>query len=280
MIGKINKIIPMSVVDGDGNRTAIFLQGCNYNCLYCHNPETINPCIHCGICVDPCPTKALSVQNRRVVWDSSICIDCDKCVEVCPHNSSPKITFLSGVETAKLVEKNMPFITGITTSGGECTLQHEYLVELYTEVKKLGLSVLTDTNGGVDLSLPKYRELVELSDGFMIDVKSWNKDDHHKLTGAYNYTVKKNLKFLSNLDKISEIRTVCIDGIDNESVIRSCGEFLMQELARKPIAYKIIAYRHYGVRNEFQFLKSPSAEELRRLEEVAIYMGFSPVIVV
>ena len=36
----INRIIPFSSVDGPGNRTAIFLQGCNINCKYCHNPET------------------------------------------------------------------------------------------------------------------------------------------------------------------------------------------------------------------------------------------------
>ena len=31
MIGYINKIIPFSSVDGPGNRTAIFLQGCNFS---------------------------------------------------------------------------------------------------------------------------------------------------------------------------------------------------------------------------------------------------------
>jgi len=40
--GLVNRIIPFSSVDGPGNRTAIFLQGCNFNCSYCHNPETIN----------------------------------------------------------------------------------------------------------------------------------------------------------------------------------------------------------------------------------------------
>ena len=40
MKARVNKIIPFSSVDGPGNRTAIFLQGCNINCLYCHNPET------------------------------------------------------------------------------------------------------------------------------------------------------------------------------------------------------------------------------------------------
>ena len=40
----VNKIIPFSAVDGPGNRTAIFLQGCNFDCRYCHNPETRNLC--------------------------------------------------------------------------------------------------------------------------------------------------------------------------------------------------------------------------------------------
>ncbi|PWX63734.1 glycine radical enzyme activase, partial [Clostridium perfringens] len=50
----INKIIPFSCVDGPGNRMVIFFQGCNFKCLYCHNPETINKCISCGKCVENC----------------------------------------------------------------------------------------------------------------------------------------------------------------------------------------------------------------------------------
>ena len=56
----VNKIIPFSAVDGFGNRTAIFLQGCNQNCIYCHNPETIHHCAACGACVKACPAGALS----------------------------------------------------------------------------------------------------------------------------------------------------------------------------------------------------------------------------
>ena len=55
----VNKIIPFSCVDGFGNRTAIFLQGCNQDCLYCHNPETIHLCKNCGACVKTCPAGAL-----------------------------------------------------------------------------------------------------------------------------------------------------------------------------------------------------------------------------
>lgn len=41
MTGLVRKIIRFSYVDGPGNRAVIFLQGCNLNCVYCHNPETI-----------------------------------------------------------------------------------------------------------------------------------------------------------------------------------------------------------------------------------------------
>jgi pyruvate formate lyase activating enzyme len=47
--------------DGPGIRTSIFFKGCPLACLWCHNPEGINPepefynqeekCIVCGDCV-------------------------------------------------------------------------------------------------------------------------------------------------------------------------------------------------------------------------------------
>ena len=40
MIGYINKIETMGLVDGPGVRTVIFMQGCVLRCLFCHNPET------------------------------------------------------------------------------------------------------------------------------------------------------------------------------------------------------------------------------------------------
>ncbi|MEI7779512.1 MAG: radical SAM protein [Actinomycetes bacterium] len=39
--GLVADVIPFSWVDGPGNRTTIFLQGCNFDCKACHNPQTI-----------------------------------------------------------------------------------------------------------------------------------------------------------------------------------------------------------------------------------------------
>ena len=54
----VNRILPLSTVDGPGCRAAVFLQGCNLACAYCHNPETQNLCTGCGACV----------PARNAVW--------------------------------------------------------------------------------------------------------------------------------------------------------------------------------------------------------------------
>lgn len=42
MIGKINSIETMGLVDGPGVRFVVFVQGCPLRCRFCHNPETWN----------------------------------------------------------------------------------------------------------------------------------------------------------------------------------------------------------------------------------------------
>ena len=68
----VNRIIPMSVVDGPGSRTAVFLQGCNIACAYCHNPETQKLCCGCGLCVAECPAGALSMTEKGIRWEEEL----------------------------------------------------------------------------------------------------------------------------------------------------------------------------------------------------------------
>jgi pyruvate formate lyase activating enzyme len=40
---RLADVVPFSWVDGPGNRFVVFTQGCPFDCLACHNPETIAP---------------------------------------------------------------------------------------------------------------------------------------------------------------------------------------------------------------------------------------------
>jgi len=41
-------------------------------------------CIRCAACVEACPTKAISMQDKGIVFDYSKCISCFCCQEACP----------------------------------------------------------------------------------------------------------------------------------------------------------------------------------------------------
>ena len=273
----VNKLIPMSVVDGPGNRFAIFLQGCNFNCKYCHNPETIRRCIHCGDCLAGCPADALDLVDGKVVWDPVKCVDCDKCIANCTHGASPKVRAMSAADLMAEIEKAVPFIEGISVSGGEATLQAKELIPLFQMAKEKGLTALIDSNGGVDFSKGDLKSLLDISDGVMLDVKAWEKEDHLRITGWDNEPVKKNLAYLAEAGKIEELRFVLLDSLDNEHSLREAAKVLGEGIHSTRV--KLISYRHFGVRNEYvDELRAPSREEKDRLIALAKELGFHEVV--
>ncbi len=241
----VNRIIPFSNVDGPSNRTAIFFQGCPFNCRFCHNPETINMCINCGDCVRTCPVKALSLIDGKVVWDKSICVGCDTCIKTCTHNSSPKITEMSVDDLLKEIKKSAPYITGITLSGGECTLRKDFIIELFPKVKELGLTTLLDSNGYLDFE--ENKEILEYCDGVMLDVKAYNKEFSDWLIRYPQETILKNLHYLLKVGKLEEVRTIIFPGRDkeNEETVSYVAKVIGDNCR-----YKIIRYRQFGVRDE------------------------------
>lgn len=276
----VNKIIPFSSVDGPGNRTAIFLQGCNINCRYCHNPETRKLCIHCGACVTQCPAGALSLgADGKISWDPGFCVSCDTCIHVCPHDSSPRVRDMTPEEVYACVKRQIPFIRGISVSGGECMLWPDFLKELFKLAKKDGLSCLIDSNGTIPFW--EYPELMELSDGVMLDMKAFDDKDHIRITDADNRMVLENAVYLAKQGKLEEVRAVIIpDLYDGEKSIRDIGEFLAPYRKIKEIRIKLIAYRPMGVREEYSHYEIPSQEFLGKLADILREMGFQDIVII
>lgn len=229
----INQIIPFSNVDGVGNRLAIFLQGCNLSCIYCHNPETI----------------------------------CDSA-----HSSKAKIYTVD--QLVEEVKQYLPFIRGITVSGGEPTLQHEAISELFLKVKALGISCYVDTNGFFN-AMEKI-DLINVTDKFLFDVKTVC--DSEALCGVSQFWPLDTLEQLLILDKIEEVRTVIIHHyMDGQKTVETISKLLLNY---PNVTYKIIKVHKLGLSKEqIKKVKEfiPSDQEILSLVQMCKDIGLKKV---
>jgi ferredoxin len=44
-------------------------------------------CVGCGVCVQQCPTDAISLKDGKAEIDMEKCIRCGRCHEACPQNA-------------------------------------------------------------------------------------------------------------------------------------------------------------------------------------------------
>ncbi len=115
---------------------------------------------------------------------------------------------------------------GVTASGGEPLLQVDFLIELFTRLKNVGISTALDTSGMVDIT-DKIKQVIDLTDLFLVDIKSINDEICQDLVGHSN---KKELKFIEYLDSIGKeiwIRQVIIPCItDKEEDLHKLRDFI------------------------------------------------------
>jgi pyruvate formate lyase activating enzyme len=266
--GLVADVIEFSAVDGPGNRFVVFLQGCTFNCLACHNPYTINPCIDCGVCVATCPSGALSIDaDGKVRWDASTCTGGDTCIEVCPHDSTPKARPLAVADLLDRIRPAVPFLSGITVSGGEATRQPVFVRDLFAAVRaEFGrLTCFVDTNGDTD---PATWDLLDpVMDAAMVDLKCVDDDLHRRLTGASNAPVLASIRELAARGKLFEVRLLLVAGVnDSDELLARTGQWLAGVDPR--LRVKVIGYRDHGVRPSPVPLREPTAAQRAHYADV------------
>lgn len=115
---------------------------------------------------------------------------------------------------------------GVTVSGGEPLLHLDFLIALFKELKRQGFSTAIDTSG-VFYITPKVKEIIELTDLFLLDIKCINDDICKELTGVSNKKELEFAEYLSEHGKTMWIRQVLVPGYtDKEEDLKKLKQFI------------------------------------------------------
>lgn len=239
--GMIYNIQRMSVQDGPGLRTTVFLKGCPLRCLWCSNPESQqftpqmllfdNLCVSCGACAQVCPNGAVvPLESGKMGRDTEKCTHCGACTEVCPNKARVMSGRIMTVEDVmEVVRKDWLFYEnsggGVTFGGGEPTAAGAFLLGLLDASIRRGYHICLDTCGVCEPE--RFRKIMNQVELFLFDCKHMDPDEHKRLTGLDNVLILQNLHALFEAKKALRIRVPLMPGInDTEKNIAQMAAFL------------------------------------------------------
>lgn len=237
--GLVAGVVPFSAVDGPGNRYVVFLQGCSFDCLVCHNPATIP--------VHPLGTHALT----PVTVDDVLAPVAD----------------VAG------------FLTGVTVTGGEPTLQPDFVHALFTglaaDPRTARLGRLLDSNG--DATAEVWDHLAPVIDGAMIDLKALDAETHLVLTGRPNTQVLAAIRDLAARGLLVEVRLLLVPGInDGDDVLARTASWLLD--VEPAVRVRVNAFRRDGTRACARDLLVPQDRDLDRYRQVLSAAGITELV--
>ncbi len=258
-----------TIHDGPGIRTEVFFKGCPLHCLWCSNPETIDPrpelavypkkCLgpeKCNYCVKACPLG----KGTPIHFDDeggilpvimlSDCKDCYKCADACPGGGLTVWGKQYSVsELLKIVNEDRSFYNrtggGVTISGGDVMMQWEFATQFLKACKEIGLNVCVESE--VCCPTEHMESVIEYADLLIMDIKHINSEKHKNMTGAGNELILKNIIRAGELGKRIVIRTPVVIGYNaDEDNIRGIAAFIQEHLSGSIVQYQLLPYRKMG----------------------------------
>lgn len=225
--GMVFDIQRMSIHDGPGIRTTVFLKGCPMNCLWCHNPEgrqkrpelafTPALCIGCGFCFQRCPHGCHVMENGVHTLYREDCAECFACAAECYANAL-EITGreMAVTEVLAEVEKDRVFYDesngGLTLSGGEPLAQRVFAAALLEQARGRGIHTCVETCGCVPPDA--LRAVMADVDLFLFDWKESDPERHKACTGQDNALILDNLRMLDEAGCPIILRCPIVPGVN------------------------------------------------------------------
>ena len=156
---------------------------------------------------------------------------------------------------------------GVTVSGGEPLFQIDFLIELFTAFKKLGVNTCIDTCEGEWFE--KFQRLMEVTDILLMDIKHINEEEHIKLTGQTGKNIREMFAYLDKINKPIWIRHVLVPGItDNDEYLTQTRDFIrtLHNVWRVEIlpyhGLGAMKYKDLGIDYPLKDLESPTLERV------------------
>ena len=283
--GMITEIERFALNDGPGIRTTVFFKGCNMNCAWCHNPETISmkrdlhyyasKCISCYKCVYACPCKAQKRINNIHMYYPNLCVKCGKCAEICYAGamaiSGKKMTV---AEVMHEVLQDKPYYLtsggGVTLSGGEVLCQREFAEGIVDACHENGIKVAIESN--LNFPWEEIESFIRKLDLVMCDLKIDDSTSHRKWTGADNTTIKASIASLAKSGTPFIVRTPLIPGAtDSNENIAAIAAFLKEVDSNGSLLYyELLNFNPLGD-TKYQSLKKKNPfAEARPLPKVRV----------
>ncbi len=128
-------------------------------------------CTGCGQCASQCPRQVHSFLDGMHKVDFTACSACGACVDACPSRAL-KITGYEADprQIMDVVLKDRRYYGtegGLTVSGGEPTLQPDFLLELLSLARQEQIHTCLETNGYIPAHV--LEALLPLTDLFLLD---------------------------------------------------------------------------------------------------------------
>lgn len=236
-IGYVHSLESFGSADGPGVRYVIFLSGCRMRCQFCHNPDT---------------------------WDL---------------RAGREYTAYELIQTALRYRSYWGSKGGITVSGGEPLLQIDFLLELFTEAKKMDIHTTLDTSGNPftreEPFFSKWKELMEVTDLVMLDIKHIDEEGHQILTGQSGKNILEMARLMSDLGQPMWIRHVLVpERNDKDEYLQALATFIrgLKTVERVEVlpyhTLGVFKWENLGIPYPLEGIASPSPERVARVKQI------------
>lgn len=163
----------------------------------------------------------------------------------------------------------------VVITGGEPTLDRQYLVDLISRLNEFVAGIVLDTHGYF-LDDTYLQELIEAGlTEVTFDLKAWDEELHEWYTGYSNRRILENIRNAYGKVKLV-VNTVFIPGIVDDREIENIARFLSEIEDKDGIDYRINRFR--AELSHEKIARNPTPEEIERAYAIVARYMKSPVI--